>query len=282
MIAVVLGALCAPAAAQPWTGERWVRGRPHRLEGEAAFFGRDEGPYEQWAFSPGLRGRFRVVDDHALSRDAFIMDVDVAWRHVGIWGQADSYRAGNPYVGVRFGWRDTIWIARGGIGTTAPLTNAFDDGPEDVAAYQIGQGMHGVYDAWLLEPEIQPLIFRGDFEIHGQYVIGGFDAAFAAVFPLRKNGGGDTQLLFQTGGFIGFTPIPELAMGVRFQMVFASNWYRGFGGVDEAQLALIPFFRVDLMPVFFELRLVMNLDEPYGWAFDDGVWAVALSVGGRF
>lgn len=282
-VAVVLTILAAgaPAEAQPWTGERWVRGRPHRVEGDAAFFRRDGGA-EQWAFSPGIRARIRAVDEHPLSRDAFILDVDLAWRSVAAWGAADSFRVGNPYLGVRFGWRDTIWVARGGVGTTAPLTNAFDDGPGDHAAYRLGQAVLGMWDPWLLEPEIQPLVVRGDFEIHSQYVLGGFEAALGTIFPLRRAGGGNTEWVFQTGAFGAFTPIPEIAIGLRFQMVFATNWRVGFAGVDDAQLALIPFFRVDLEPAFFELRLLMNLDEPHGWAFDDGVWAVSLTAGGRF
>jgi hypothetical protein len=254
--ALVLSSLgwSAAASAQPWTGERWVRGRAHRVEGEGALFVRGD----TYAFSPGLHARFRLVDEHPLARDAFIVDLDLAWRGIGIAGQSDSFRLGNPYVGLRLGHRDTNWVARGGIGTTAPVTNVFSDGPDDHRAYQLGQAVHGGWDAWLLEPEIQPLILRGDFEIHDRWVIGGFDAALAVVFPLRNGGGGDTELAFQTGGF---------------------------GGVDELQLALIPFFRVDLEPVLFELRLFMNLDRPFGFAFEDralSVWSASLTVGGRF
>lgn len=282
----LLGA--APAAAQPWTGERWVRGRAHRIGGSAAFFGREGGGLvgrgngEQWAFSPSFAARFRLVDEHPMNRDAFIVDLDVAWRSVGVWGDADSFRVGNPYVGLRLGWRERRWRLRFGAGTTAPFSNAFDDDAEGRRAWQLGQALHGAYDPWLLEPEIQPLVLRGDFELHGRYFQVGFDAAFGVVFPLRNDGGGDTELVFQTGAFGAVTPIPELAFGGRFQLVFASDWRVGFGGADEAQLALIPYFRVQLEPAFFELSLVMNLDDPYGFAFDAGVFAARISAGGRF
>ncbi|HJL18530.1 MAG TPA: hypothetical protein RMH99_22915 [Sandaracinaceae bacterium LLY-WYZ-13_1] len=276
------------AGAQPWTGERWVRGRAHRVGGSAAFFGReggnliDPGNGEQWAFSPSFEGRFRLVDENAFHRDAFILDLDVAWRSVGAWGDADSFRVGNPYVGLRLGWRAPRWRLRFGAGTTAPLSNAFEDGGADRRAWQLGQALHGAWDPWLLEPEVQPLVLRGDFELHGRYFQVGFDASLGVVFPLRRAGGGDTEYVFQTGAFGAATPIPELALGGRFQLVFASDWRVGFGGDDEAQLALIPFVRVQLEPAFFELALVMNLDDPYGFAFDDGVYAVLLKAGGRF
>ncbi len=274
----VLTALASASAdAQIWTGERWVRGRPHRLEGDGALFVRGD----TIAFSPGIFGRFRLVDGHAIAQQAFIMDLDVAWRAIGVAGPNDAFRVGNPYLGLRFGLRDTVFVARGGIGTTAPVTNAFDDGPDDLAGYRIGQAMYGAWDAWLLEPRIQPLIVRGDFEIHDQYVIGGFDAALGVVFPVFDRA--STEVAFQTGAFGAFTPIPELAIGARFQIFFATDWRVGFGGVDEAQLSLIPFIRLDLEGFFLELRLLMNLDDPYGFAFDDtGIYAVSLSAGGRF
>lgn len=294
LVGVVLG-LCAwgalspgPAEAQPWTGERWVRGRAHRIGGSLALFGREGGALfragnaRQWAFSPSFAARFRLVDEHPMNRDAFIVDLDLAWRSVGAWGAADSFRIGNPYAGLRLGWRDRRWQLRFGAGTTAPVSNAFEDDPAGRRAWQLGQALHGAWDPWLLEPEVQPLVLRGDFELHGRHFQFGFDAAFAAVFPLRNAGGGNTEYVFQTGVFGAATPIPELAFGGRFHIVFASDWRVGFGGVDEAQLALIPFFRVQLVPAFFELSLVMNLDHPYGFAFDDGVYAVMVSAGGRF
>lgn len=280
-LALVLGA--SAAAEAQWTGERWVRGRPHRFEGSGAGFVTGTGGDDQWAFSPALQARFRVVDDHPFDRDAFIVDLDIAARGIGVAGPFDSFRPGNPYVGLRLGWREPSWVVRGGIGTTAPITNAFDDGLSDLVAYRVGQAMYGGEEAWLLEPEIQPLVLRGDFEIHSQYVMGGFDAALGVIFPLRRAGGGDTELAFQTGAFGAFTPIPELAIGMRLALFFATDWRIGFGGVDELQLALTPFVRVDLLPAFIELRLVMNLDRPNGFAFDPGgIWALALSVGGRF
>lgn len=273
------------AQAQPWTGERWVRGRPHRVEGEGALFVRND----QWVFSPSIAARFRVIDEHDFAREAFIMDVDLAARGVGIAGPADSFRVGNPYLGVRFGYRHPLFVAHGGVGSTVPLTNAFDDGADDWQAYRLGQAVHGAWDAWLMEPEIQPLIVRGDLEMHGDYGYFGFDAAFAVIFPIRDSSpNGGTEWAFQTGAYGAWTPVPEVALGARVQTFFATDWRVGFGGVDEAQFALIPFFRLDFEPVFFEFRLVMNLDDPFGFAFDDSadpagaVWATTLTVGARF
>lgn len=278
LVALAVSSVPADALAQPWTGERWVRGRPHRISGEAAFYVRDD----QIAFSPSVAARFRLFDDNAFDRDSFMVDLDLAWRAIGIAGPADSFRAGNPFAGIRFGWREPTWRLRVGAGTTAPLTNAYRDGSDDYVAYGLGQALHGGWDGWLLEPEIQPLIIRADFELHGQWFEVGVDAAFGAAFPVRNGGGGNTEVALESGVFVAVTPIPELALGGRFQFWFATDW-RGFGGVDEAQLSIIPIFiRLELERFFAEARLLVNLDEPYGFAFDDGVWTSSLILGGRF
>lgn len=271
----------ASGLAQPHTGERWVRGRPHRIWGDASFFANNN----QWAFSPSFGARIRAVDGHVLAQEAFIMDVDIAVRAIGASGAADSFRVGNPYAGLRFGVRNRTWVARGGVGSTVPVTNAFRDGPEDYTAYALGQAMWGGWSGWLLEPRIQPLILRGDFELHGEYFQVGFDAFFGIVFSyddrfLRQA----TDYAFQTGGFGAWTPIPEIALGARIQIFFASDWIVGFGGRDEAQVALLPFFRLQFEPAFVEFRLTMNLDDPYGFAFNgtNGIWAASVTAGGRF
>jgi hypothetical protein len=283
-LAILVACWSAPAAAQPWTGERIVRERSNRVEGDVAFFGNDP----TYVISPSFRARLRAVDDHWIDPEAFIVDIDLAWRSVGALGTPDpnddSYRVGNPYIGVRLGYRKDIWIARGGLGSTVPVTNAFEDGPEDNAAYAYGQAMHGMWDPWLLEPQIQPVIARGDFEIHGDYGYGGLDAAFAVAFPLRRDGTGNTEVVFETGAFGGWTPFPELAIGARAQFVYASDWPVGFSGVDEAQFSVIPFIRIDPDSCFFDFRLVLNLDYPWGFSFIDnpGVWAVEVNAGARF
>jgi hypothetical protein len=274
-----LGAV-APGLAQPHTGERWVRGRPHRMWGDASFFAEND----QWGFSPSFGARIRAVDGHVLAQEAFILDVDIAWRSIGASGAFDSFRVGNPYGGLRFGVRSRDWVARGGVGSTVPVTNAFRDGTEDHLAYALGQALWGGWSGWLLEPNIQPLILRGDFELHGEYFQVGFDAFFAVIFPFERPLRNNTEYAFQTGGFGAWTPIPEIALGARLQIFFASDWIVGFAGRDEAQVALLPFFRIQLEPAFIEFRLTMNLDDPYGFAFNgtNGVWAASVAAGGRF
>lgn len=58
-------------------------------------------------------------------------------------------------------------------------------------------------------------------------------------------------------------------------------WWLMTEGGDNAQLALEPFVRADIDTFFVNSRFTLNLDEPLGFAFDEGkVWA--LHLGGGF
>jgi hypothetical protein len=266
------------------TGERWVPGRPHRLIGEFSFH-YSENNFAP-AISPGIYARFRLIDGSRHARTAFIMDLDIAARSIGIAGASSSFRVGNPYIGIRMGARGRHWVARGGIGSAPPLTNAFADGPGDARAYFAGEALLGGWDLWLISDENVPLVFRGDFEYHHRWFTIGGDTAFAAIFPVTRDAPArNTQGVFQTGFFFGFTPIDEIAIGLRAQFVFASRW-RAIGDVDDAQYAmLLPFFRVALEPVFFELRFLVNFGDAFGFVprgSVDPVWAFSFWVGGQF
>lgn len=283
ILAVVLASfiLVPLASAQPMTGERWIRGRPHRITGDFTW-SYSEGRLEP-AISPGFWMRFRLVDDgHRYSATAFVLDLDIQHRAIGIAGALDSFRVGNPFIGLRMGARNPEWVARGGIGSAPPLTNAFADGLPDQAAYAAGTALWGGWAPWLFWDQAVPLVFYGDFEYHHRWFQVGGDVAFAAMFGVPESGAsGNTEFVFQTGFFFAFTPIEEVAFGVRGQFVFASDWPAAGG--DELQYAMaLPFFRVQLEPVYFELRLNLNFDRPFGLAFDDGVWAMAFLVGGQF
>jgi hypothetical protein len=66
-------------------------------------------------------------------------------------------------------------------------------------------------------------------------------------------------------------------LGGRFQTVFWAT------DQDLTQLALVPFVRLEGESGFGYLRMTINLDEPYGFAFDDdGIWGLHAGGGARF
>jgi hypothetical protein len=292
-------ALATPSvgAAQSSTGELRDEVLDHRVSGDLGFFYRTQGTADIGVLQPSLYGTFTV----ARFGDAFVQ-VDAAWRFVGLFGTTSAFRASNPYAGVRFGTESAAgperWRARGGLGLTLPLTNLYDDfrfggggGGAGLVAHLLAAPMQGVQDAWLGLPLNVALVLRGDFEYRHTYFVVGGDLAFASLFPVEYDGRtGNTVLDLQLGAYAGARPIPELAIGVRFSAVavISTNTPPGTSNT-EGLTSLAPFVRGEIGPAFVEGRLLMNLDEPYGFAFDSSgsglvihVWAVQLSGGGSF
>ncbi len=279
------------AFAQPSTGEAATRPGGHRISGELDFFHEGAGMMGFAVLSPAFYGRFRLVDGrHGLDAEsgagAFVLDLDVKWRGVGLAGNNEgSFRMGNPYVGARAGIDSNAFTARAGVGVTLPVTNLYDDGSTDFGAYGYGAALHGVWESWLLLPQTFAFVVPVDVQFRTSVFTVGADAAFAVLASVPKMGpSSDPYISLQLGGYGAFIPIPLLAVGLRFQAVLLSNTGgRGLGSGDEGYLALVPFARLNLDGGFLEARLYMNLDDPFGFAFDTGkVWSLSISGGADF
>lgn len=302
--ALLVVAAVAPASvlAQSSTGELTAEPTEHRVAGELGFFYRREGEADIAILQPSFYGNFTV----AHLSDAAFVQIDAAWRMIGLFGDLSAFRAMNPFIGARIGAGGGAptdrWRARGGVGFTLPLTNAYDDfrgGPfgrlsDGLFAQILVPGMQGVYDDWLTSPLNAAVVFRGDFEYRGEYFFTGVDTALAALLPVEYDGRtGDTLIDLQLGAFAGGRPIPALALGVRFQAValITTRDTMGVSSNAEGYTSLIPFVRGEFGHGFVEGRLLMNLDTPWGFAFDSGttasgvfirVWAIQVSAGATF
>jgi hypothetical protein len=294
VIALSVVALCAiapRASAQMSTGELRDHGYAHRVSGELGFHYREQtiglSETEIALFQPSLYGTFGLLP---TVDDGLSVEIDTAWRFGGVAGDISAFRAANPYLGVRVGVRSAEgWRARGGLGFTLPLTNLYDDydgagGFDAAGAVAILGivGLQGAWDPWLESVLNAAIVLRGDFEYRHQYFAAGAETAFAALLPVEYQGRtGDTTYAAQLAVWGAGRPIPELALGVRFQAVMLDSSRDGTS--PEGYLALIPFVRGEIGDAFVESRLVMNLDDPLGFAFDDGrFWAIYLLGGGTF
>ena len=86
----------------------------------------------------------------------------------------------------------------------------------------------------------------------------------------------ETELDVEMGASVGgkFGPVKA---GLRLQY-----WWMPTEDGDNFQLALVPFVDLEMKAWFFGTRLVMNLDEPAGFAFDTGkIWGLHFSVGAK-
>lgn len=286
------------AQAQASTGELTDTPTDHRVWGDLGFFYRTQGGAEIGDLAPSLYGTFTV----ARFGDAFLQ-VDAAWRFNGLFGTTSAFRAMNPYLGARLGAEGGTagerWRARGGLGLTLPLTNAYDDlaggfsgSTAGLLAQVLTAPMHGMGEAWLGAALNMAVVARGDFEYRHTYFVAGGDVAFAALLPVEYRGStGDTTFDLQLGAFAGARPIPELVLGARFSAVALVRTNTDPGESNtEGYTALAPFVRGEIGPGFVEGRLIMNLDSPFGFAFDSTaapgellhVWAVQVSGGASF
>lgn len=234
--------------------------------------------------------------------DEGLVQLDVAWRFVGVIDGPTLFRPLNPYLGVRAGIErsdpDERFRARGGLGLTLPLTSAYRDDFEwtvlsGMAFPPLGgsflifvaPGALGMFDLWLSQPETVGVVGRGDVEYRHRYVVAGGDVAVAFLgdVPASRYSFSLGELLVaQLGGFLGGRPVQELVLGVRAQVsvrhMTSVDRGEGFGSI-------LPFVRVELPPAFVECRLLLNLNDPFGFSFTDAMgplphlWSVQVLGG---
>lgn len=195
--------------------------------------------------------------------------------------------SGNPFFGA-------YWVPRSrdvrfelGGGATlpfAPANNAIDS-----FAFYYARGIHGAVDSWLWAPSA--LSFVGSVRVENVRPIAGFlllgaQLDLALIVPVL-DAHGDAQLVVQQTIFVAARFLWWLSAGLRVSVVDEPT-----SGIrctlpgpacDPVQAALTPYVRIDVDRAFFDLSLTMNLDTPYGFAFDTGqVWGLRLAGGARF
>jgi hypothetical protein len=283
---LVLASPFAHAQAQGSTGELRDRPYEHRFAIRGGLYVRSEAGETLAVYVPQAEVAIGLVRP---SRDVLVQ-LDLDWRLTAYTfsgsGGSSALRAFNPYVGVRVGYEDgeegSRLRIRGGGGLTLPFANLYDADAVLVLTLVSGLALTGAWDPWLSAVGSMGLVGRGDVEYRHTYVLVGGEAALAALIPVEYMGyTGDTVMVTQLGFFVAGRPIPELAIGARLQAVGVFS--TGSGGGSEGYLALAPFIRAEIGPGFIETRLFMNLDDPYGFAFDDGkFWAWSFAAGGAF
>ena len=145
-------------------------------------------------------------------------------------------------------------------------------------AFATSAATHGNRRLWLWAPERLSLVLRGTvshrfaeaFDVFGE-------AGVAPMIPVGDEGT-DTDL-FMEGTVGGAWVVPDL---LRLGLGLSLAWLpTGTGDVLQTSLQL--FGRVWLDNLFLALAFTMNLDEPAGFAFDNGgIWGLHFGVGSQF
>jgi hypothetical protein len=166
-------------------------------------------------------------------------------------------------------------------------------------AYATVGAARGAWDLWLWLPETMSLVvpFRLEKRLATSIELG-VDAGLAILIPIADNEGG-TDLFLQAAGDLAFLLSPRVRLGFRLQfgwVVTDDEDHRRpdytdllFSQIDgrrhdDFQLSFEPYVRGYVgQSGFLQARLVINLDEPAGFGFDDdGVWGLFLGGGFTF
>jgi hypothetical protein len=184
-----------------------------------------------------------------------------------------SFNMGNLYAGVNVlgGSGELKYKFGGGLGF--PTSSASDIG--DAIAYSGGAGIHAAQQFYLWAPENLTLNGIGRIE-YGNKVIFTGDAMLSIYFP-TGDVSNDNELTIGLAPGIGAWLGDDALLGGRVLV-----WYGSFGD-DNAQLGVEPYFRYHFGDAFINARFTLNIDEPYGFSFDDGgLWGLHLGGGLSF
>jgi hypothetical protein len=183
-------------------------------------------------------------------------------------GGDDGFEIGNPYLGINL-FDDRL---RWSLGVALPLASEDDFGLPLLGALVT----RGLQDIYLWEQDTFGLVGRLRAEAGNEIVVA-FDGAAIVSIPTSDQDNRDVDVTLQPAGELIIRLTRPTSFGARLSLA----WLLTREGDDDAQLALAPFLRHDFGSSFFTAQLLMNLDEPYGFAFDEGkVWGFFFGLGG--
>lgn len=192
--------------------------------------------------------------------------------------QAGGVAVGNFQFGANFLFGDRTIRFKGGAALAGGPWTSMETNKDSYWAMRMS-GITRWEDAhlWAVESVHLTTPMRLEISPVEHFLISG-DLSFWFRFPTYPSDPYVTLILAPGFGFIS----DVLDAGARFLVnVAAAGPYPN--GVDRAQTALEPFLVVNLGQAFLHSRLTINLDQPLGFAFDEGnYWALHWGGGATF
>lgn len=231
---------------------------------DLAFWTGSEGPIDVTVISPLVGGSVGAGPIELALTWGFVhtsASGEVAGEEVGA---ADETAGGNPYLSGHYVGESGPVAYRVGLGLAPPLAG-------NVAV--LGAPLRGLWNAWLWLPDTLAVVPSVGLAIRGVPLVDiAGDLQLGVLVPTED---GDTEVIGQLGGEIAASA-GLFGAGFRVQGV----WLLTEDLDDAFQLSIEPRIELRAGPGVVALRLLMNLDEPNGFAFDDGgVWALRLTAG---
>lgn len=258
-----------------------------QLFGELAFFAGNafEGAATARLISPLFEMRLQLAKHWLL---------DVAWgfSYVNLDTEDDSdnsFRSGNPWVSFYYQGVKGQFSYRFGFGVTIPVARlpdeiATSDQVAAQAAYTLAAAVRGNTMYWLWDPHSISVIFPMAFERRKPSgFLWGADFATGVMLACcgsnrDRNPNQRNDAVIQMGAMMGYQAVKWLRVGSRFTLVVLPKIPE-----QRTQLAVEPYLRFGSDDAFGSLGVVINIDNPNGFAFDKNqIWGLLFGGGAAF
>jgi hypothetical protein len=232
--------------------------------------------------SPVLQARI-PIGDLAFRGSGFEIGADVGFLMVNPLSDPNdqlqnAVAVGNPFLSGHYVLATEALNFRLGAGIAIPLAGVSGDrGVSRAFGYENAIANRAGFDRWLWEPDRLGLVVPARVEgLVGRVLLG----ADGAVGALLWTGAGtqDTTYFGQLAGEVGYQISNRSTLGLRF----LGHWLPDVDVDDPSfAFALEPGFRTQLGNAgFLGLRLTLPVDEPYGFAFEEGGnWGLSVTFG---
>lgn len=185
---------------------------------------------------------------------------------------AGALTIGNLYVGANYMIEKDLWFVKVGGGIAyGPWTQ--DPNDDRTIAY-IYSALTRLEDFYMFLPETFSIVAPARIEYRFMPQLA-FTADVNLVTYIPTSSGGEVEVgtvLAPGAGYI----LNDLIVGGRMPLFWLLT-------EDTAQFALEPFARYDFSNYFATGRFTLNLDDPYGFSFDENaIWGLHLGFGGTF
>jgi hypothetical protein len=182
---------------------------------------------------------------------------------------------GNLQLGANYvSFGTPLRFFAGGAVQFGPWYNDYDTG----ASYgvELMHATRGGQDIGLYLPETVSIVTPARVEYEREKFVVSGDAALGLHLPTN---GRDVDFSFQIAPAAGYYVTPTAQVGLR--LPFA--WIPTQGGSSSTFFAMEPYGRFDFDNLFLAARLTLNIDEPYGFAFDaQRFWGIHVGFGGTY
>jgi hypothetical protein len=179
----------------------------------------------------------------------------------------DQVSLGNPWGALLYLPDCDCGLSRLSVGMAAPLASGASD--HERIALGLARGAVGDWDGYLWLADALPLVLGASTRLDLGRLRLVWDAD--AIIGLPGNGR-EPEFGAQMAGQA------DLMFGWQTTLVgrISGVYYPTFSG-DVFQSALTFYLRYSRMHDSYAVRFLMNLDDPAGFAFPDGIWGLGLS-----